>query len=87
MNELTLKPSKLWQCTECHIVTEEQALLQAPSPFDAEDILTACPQCKNVGDFTEICDEPGCSKAATCGFPAEAGYRRTCGPHSSFWKA
>ena len=31
------------------------------------------------------CDEPGCMKQATCGWPTRSGggkgYRRTCGPH------
>jgi len=27
------------------------------------------------------CDEPGCSAIADCGWPSDAGYRRTCGHH------
>ena len=27
------------------------------------------------------CDEPGCEQEATCGWPSDAGYRRTCGGH------
>ena len=27
------------------------------------------------------CDEPGCEKEATCGWPSTDGYRRTCGDH------
>jgi len=27
------------------------------------------------------CDEPGCEQEATCGWPSDAGYRRTCGHH------
>ena len=30
------------------------------------------------------CDEPGCDKQATCGFPTDdEGYRRTCFAHSN----
>lgn len=27
------------------------------------------------------CDEPGCGRVATCGWPSDGGYRRTCGIH------
>jgi hypothetical protein len=32
------------------------------------------------------CDEPGCSKRTSCGFPTPNGYRRTCGEHSQIGK-
>jgi hypothetical protein len=27
------------------------------------------------------CDEPGCPGVATCGWPSDTAYRRTCGAH------
>lgn len=27
------------------------------------------------------CDEPGCTKQQSCGWPSDAGYRLTCGEH------
>lgn len=30
-----------------------------------------------------MCDEPGCFDDASCGFPTENGYRRTCFDHSN----
>lgn len=27
------------------------------------------------------CDEPGCKKQVTCGWPSDKGYRHTCGKH------
>ena len=27
------------------------------------------------------CDEPGCTREATCGWPVKGGYRRTCAEH------
>ena len=27
------------------------------------------------------CDEPGCTREGTCGFPVDDGYRRTCFEH------
>lgn len=31
-----------------------------------------------------VCDEPGCGKAASSGWPSPSGYRRTCHEHSDF---
>lgn len=36
-----------------------------------EDALVLCRQC----------DEPGCEREASCGWPVPDGYRRTCGEH------
>ena len=27
------------------------------------------------------CEEPGCKKQSSCGWPSPSGYRRTCGEH------
>lgn len=57
-------------------------VLAAPDPFDPEgDPLTACPLCREVNNIRTCCDEPECFEQDTCGFPAELGYRRTCGKH------
>lgn len=41
---------------------------------------------KQLKEFAGVCDEPGCFKYATCGFPTDNGYRRTCYNHSNFEK-
>lgn len=38
-----------------------------------EDVLRECREC----------DEPGCTKEASCGWPTEGEYRRTCHDHYS----
>ena len=47
--------------------------------------LDPCPHCdiEHVWPCPTIprCDEPGCEKATSCGFPTDTGYRRTCGDH------
>lgn len=78
---------KRWRCQDCSHIALETELLCAPSPFAAEDTITGCPHCKGVPQFDELCDEPGCNKEASCGFPAGeefGGYRRTCYDHSDF---
>ena len=41
---------------------------------------------QKLKEHAGICDEPGCFKPATCGWPSENGYRRTCYEHSNFEK-
>lgn len=36
-------------------------------------------------EWQERCDEPGCTREATAGFPTPEGYRRTCSEHVR-WK-
>lgn len=72
----------LFRCDECGWVGEELQCLVAPNPFDPLRRISGCPQCKEVERFTNICDEPGCSREAGCGWPGADGvYRRTCGEH------
>ena len=70
-----------WLCQSCDWTGEDAELLRAPSPFDAADTICACPKCKAIEDIANACDEPGCAREATCGFPDHGGYRRTCGKH------
>ena len=80
---MELDENKRWKCNNCGVITFETKLLRISSPFDIDDILVACPQCKFINDFYEICDEPGCVEEACCGFPDDilGGYRRTCYKH------
>ena len=55
-------------------------ILRAPSPF-SDDILIACPKCKEVGSLIVACDETECWKEATCGTPTADDYRMTCFDH------
>lgn len=78
--------SKRWKCTKCQEISNLDQLLTAPNPFEPEWDIQGCPKCKSVECFTEICDEPECTRDAGCGFPTENGYRRTCYDHSEFKK-
>jgi len=75
----------LWQCECGHYFRDSQAL-HADHPFDQRLRLDFCPGCREVvggQELREICDEPGCTKTVSCGWPSEIGYRRTCGSHMS----
>lgn len=75
MNKRKLK------CVCCDAITLEPELLRATNPFDKDETIVGCPNCKSVIGFTELCDEPECIRAASCGFPTPNGYRRTCYQH------
>lgn len=72
---------KKWRCEYCGTITLQDDLLEAPSPFDPQDTLWGCPNCKSAEGFDEICDEPGCKNETCCGVPTEKGYRRVCHEH------
>jgi hypothetical protein len=77
-----------WRCTECDTVVADSELLKAKNPFAPNDIeeLYGCPKCLSVmgtTDLLKLCDEPGCNLLATCGFPVDDGYRRTCSLHAN----
>ena len=75
-----------WKCDECGTITPDSELLRADNPFDdptgnVSEIL-GCPKCHGVECFALMCDGPGCTNPASCGFYTESGYRITCGEHS-----
>lgn len=76
----TIEQGKRW-CPTCGRCVKAWALLSAPSPFNPEDTLYACPGCKTVGEFVVLCDAPTCTKRATCGTQTLDVYRRTCHQH------
>jgi len=60
----------------------DSELLKAKNPFEPEDTVYACPECKELeGSYFSSCDEPACWRETTCGTPTANGYRRTCSEH------
>lgn len=58
-------------------------VLRAQSPFDPEQEITACPNCKDDENLKAACDIEGCWNEATCGTPVPDArrYVRVCGEH------
>ena len=77
---------KKWKCEECDTITDEDKILIAESPFDPANMITGCPFCRSVNSLQAACDEYGCEKLASCGFPTAEGYRVTCGEHMRKYK-
>ena len=73
-----------YKCMQCSNICEETAVLSAPNPFDATDTIVGCPSCKSVDSLVTACDEPGCTKEASSGWPSDKGYRHTCFEHSDW---
>ena len=78
---MAAKKVEIWRCVNCLGCFWEGDLLTARSPFDPDETLTGCPNCKTVDDFERVCDEPGCARTASNGFPVDGGYRHTCFEH------
>jgi hypothetical protein len=74
----------LFRCDVCGDILTESEIIQVPVPHPKREtyvMVNQCPECGECEDFTNICDAPFCEKEATCGWPSESGYRRTCGEH------
>lgn len=72
-----------YRCDDCNAVFPADQLLRADNPWskDAEAV-TGCPHCFTITNGTRLCDDPGCVREATCGWPTPSGgYRMTCGAH------
>ncbi len=53
-----MKPESQWRCKNCEKVFYINDLLKAASPFDPDETLVGCPQCKQCADgFDRLCDE------------------------------
>ena len=50
---------------------------------DLERMERAIESYEDASVYANECDEPGCTKESSCGWPTEGGYRRTCYDH---WK-
>ena len=68
-------------CEECNWRGQQDQLLTAINPFDSDDDINGCPQCKSINTALFACEETDCWEPVTCGFPTAVGYRQTCGRH------
>lgn len=74
-----------WVCTECEYIGALSTFDTVRDPKDENNWWTICPNCRAADQITDVCDEPGCERRATCGWPGKnGGYRRTCFDHSQF---
>lgn len=87
-----IEENNKWRCNNCSEITLASGHLKAQSPFNHDDVLVACPKCKQCDEgFTLLCDEDGCTKEAGRGWPTGddsdkwGGYRNTCGKHFQNW--
>lgn len=75
-------PASELRCPQCRAVFRGADVLTAPSPFDPDSELRACPQCRQCEEpLRLLCDAPDCHREAGCGWPSPKGYRWTCWQH------
>jgi len=75
------RPTDRWGCAECDWSGTADAILEAPSPFDPDQVLCGCPECRTVGSLERLCDAPGCKNGASMGLPTATGYVTVCWDH------
>lgn len=74
-------------CDECgkRLTEEEILVVKIPHPRPRYGNPTVdvnqCPECGTCEQFTNACDEPGCTAEALYGWPSSDGYRYTCWRH------
>lgn len=73
----------LWKCDECGWRGTSEDFKRAPHPFRQGEEIIGCPQCGCTDEFVNMCDEPGCDREASSGWPSPQGYRRTCHNHAA----
>jgi hypothetical protein len=76
-------------CTErrCYWKGTTKDMLQGVSPFDPEESIVGCPNCKAINTLVSACYVDGCWKEVSCGYPTPDGYRNSCGDHYREYKA
>lgn len=83
-----------YRCLSCDEETSAENILHGVNPFDpdgkmGDPVLLGCPHCfaagTGAGFFVALCDEPGCDREASTGWPTkDGGYRHTCFQHGEW---
>ena len=75
----------LYRCDDCGWRGQETDICMVADPAEPNPNRAikwhVCPKCRQANQFTNMCDEPSCREKATCGWPSDQGYRRTCEKH------
>ena len=93
MSTTKWRKARMLICKDCDSIISESAVLRAENPFNPEDELLGCPNCKAVDhrvrhrprrhhQFRMACAASGCTSEVSMGMPHEDGvYRATCSNH------
>ena len=68
-------------CIQCDWCGSPDETLKDFNPFNLDEKIHGCPQCKSIDEFRIACDEPGCDQTVECGTNTKDGYRATCLKH------
>jgi hypothetical protein len=71
-----------FRCDVCNEVTGASDILSAENPWDSDQGIWGCPNCKSANEFTRVCDVDGCSDSVLIGSVAGDGlYHFRCMEH------
>ncbi len=75
--------SEKTKCTNrrCNWTGYNNQLLSAQNPFEQDEIMYACPKCRDTENITGVCEIDKCWEESTCGLNTLDGYKRLCCNH------
>jgi hypothetical protein len=76
------KPTKKRICKSCGWYGLDSEVLTAISPFDPDDVISGCPQCKEINTIMLACWAQDCWEEVTMGaFTRDGTYQMLCSKH------
>ena len=69
------------KCFACDWTCLRAEVLIAENPFIKNQLLTACPRCREINVIIDVCDEPRCWEIKKYFTATKDGGRRTCEKH------
>ncbi len=69
------------RCNECGWKGTAEEMLCATNPFQTEESILGCPNCKTVENYSHACDHDGCWETASCGTATPECYVWSCHKH------
>lgn len=82
---MTWRTERAQVCCECDAIVPLGKELAAPNPFDRDERIEGCPECREINTLVLACPWDGCTRVVSMGMRhADGVYRSTCtthGPH------
>ena len=79
------RPPRTWRDVQAArpdpVADALEAWHAAPDSPEYDRMSAAIDAHEDALEIYRRCDEPGCTREGTCGWPTDGGYRRTCYKH------
>ena len=76
-------------CCNCKAVFSDETMLKSKNPFDENDTIVGCPNCKailNCADYSYACDVENCNRARWFTITIDGKVRDLCDHHYNLLK-